>query len=307
MHNGVRAGLLRVKRSMLNINKFIIALLLLSASLWAQTSLPPIAQKGPPNVAVMPFSGDQNVTSEQLNFITSMFMGELNGTNAFTVLDRGKMEFILKEQGFQQSGSCNSSECHVQMGQLLGVDDLIVGNLVRFGKTYALHLDYVNVGTGQIVKSVNAEQKGDLESVYKDLCRSGAESLVSALSTKPLEMDQSVNPAELSDSKKVPADAMPKLPSKPMSVKRKVALALWGTAALGAGGGYYFDSKASSYLSDYNTAATQWQTPANRSTTLAATLTDNYNNATNAKTYRNISYGISLTALVAGAVLWFLP
>ena len=66
-----------------------------------------------------PFVGDKSVTAEQLNFITGKFAGELMNTQVFHMLDRGQMDYILKEQGFQQTGTCNSSECQVQMGQLL--------------------------------------------------------------------------------------------------------------------------------------------------------------------------------------------
>jgi len=255
------------------------------------------AKKITPNVAVVPFSGDQNVTPEQLSFITSRFTGDLIATNSFTVLDRSKMDFILKEQGFQQTGACNSSECKVQMGQLLGVDNLVVGNMVRFGKTYALHLDYVDVGSGQIVKTVEAEQKGDLEDVYKEICRVGVENLVAALSNKSLD----------SQARVIPTDALPKLHANAMSGKHKIALALLGTSLLSAGGGVYFNAKASSDMTDYNRAKDLWQNTNSQSEALATTLTDSYNNEIRATKYRNVCYGVSLTALIAGAVLWFWP
>jgi len=287
---------------------FVLVSIIFVMGLYAQTTPSSAAKKALPNVAVMPFSGDQNVTPEQLNFITSKFTGELIASNAFTVLDRGKMEFILKEQGFQQTGACNSSECKVQVGQLLGVDNLVAGNLVRFGKTYALHLDYVDVGTGQIVKSVDAEQKGDLEDVYKDLCHSGAENLEAALHNKPSATVplvaapvETVNLAKSVDTvqqRVMPVEAIPKMPSKAMSAKRKWALALWGTAALGAAGGYYFNGKGNTDQSNYNTAIAAKD---------QAESVTSYNDTKNADLYRNTSYGISIGALVIGAVLWLLP
>ena len=74
-----------------------------------------------PSIAVLTFKGDNIVTPEQLAFITTKFASELISSGAFTVLDRNRMDAILAEQGFQQSGTCNSTDCNVQVGQLLGV------------------------------------------------------------------------------------------------------------------------------------------------------------------------------------------
>jgi len=88
------------------------------------------------------------------------------------------MEYILAEQGFQQSGSCDSDACHVQMGQLLGVDNLVSGTLVNFGNKYALHLEFVDVATGRIEYMADVERKGKLEDIYSDISKDGARALV---------------------------------------------------------------------------------------------------------------------------------
>ena len=266
--------------------------LLMVASLYAQ-STPKL-----PNVAVMDFTGDNTVSADQLKFMTGKFMGELIATDQFTMLDRGKMEYILKEQGFQQSGACNSSECKVQMGQLLGVDYLVAGNLVKFGPEYAFHIEYIDVATGQVRKTVELTQKGDLYEVYKELCSEGARRLATASSPMVQPKPIDLAPAEPSVERSVPIEALPVTSAKPLSTKRKVALALWGTSLLGVGAGAYFNSKGSSYQDDYNTAYA-----ANNYTQTKAA----YNKIQDAKTARNASYGISIGTFLLGAVLWFLP
>jgi len=266
--------------------------LLMFAGLYAQ-STPKL-----PNVAVMDFTGDNTVSADQLKFMTGKFMGELIATNQFTVLDRGKMDYILKEQGFQQSGACNSSECKVQMGQLLGVDYLVAGNLVKFGPEYAFHIEYIDVATGQVRKTVELTQKGDLYEVYKELCSEGARRL--AIASSPMVQPKPIDlaPAEPSVARPTPIEALPVAPAKPLSTKRKVALALWGTSLVGVGTGAYFNSKGTSYQDDYNTAYA-----ANNYTQTKAA----YNKIQDAKTARNASYGISIGTFLLGAVLWFLP
>lgn len=250
-------------------------------------------EKAPINVAVIPFAGDNTVSKDQLDFITSKLSGELIATRVFKILDRGKMDFILQEQGFQQGGACSSSECKVQMGQLLGVDKLIAGKLVRFGSSYAMHLEFIDVGSGEIEKTVDVKESGELDEVYESLCQDAAGKLASHFSS----MSQSPM-VESSQKKEVPADAKPKADFKPMSIKRKVALALWGTSLVGAGGAYYFDRKGTEYQSDYWDA----RTAKNSEDTQTA-----YDRTQTADRNRNISYGVSIGSLVAGAVLWFWP
>jgi TolB-like protein len=281
------------------------------------------AQKAPtlPNIAVIPFAGDENVTPQQLNFLSGKFAGELIATNAFRVLDRGKMEFILKEQGFQQTGACNSSECQVQMGQLLGVDNIVAGNLVRFGRKYAFRADYIDVGSGQVLFTAEVSESGELEDVYELLCQGAAKNLakkfrstqvratpkpVAPVVTAPAEPEPAPEPtpvipaeAEIQDpAQEVPADALPTIPSKPISFKRKVALALWGGSLLGAGGGYYFDGQGVKYLTDFNAA----KSAGNRTD-----LRDAAGNVDDSKTYRSASLGLSVGTALIGLVLWFLP
>ncbi|MBF0433628.1 MAG: hypothetical protein HQK83_20280, partial [Fibrobacteria bacterium] len=62
----------------------------------------------------------QNIDEGTSNVITDRLRTELFKTGSFTVLERDKMKEILEEQKFQVSG-CISSECLVEIGQLLGV------------------------------------------------------------------------------------------------------------------------------------------------------------------------------------------
>ena len=289
----------------------ISLLLVMAVCAQAQGAVAPAAKKGPPTIAVLPFVGDATVTPEQLNFITGKFVSELISINAFTVLDRGKMDFILKEQGFQQSGACNSSGCKVQVGQLLGVDNLVSGNMVKFGPEYAFRIEYIDVGSGQIVKTVELTKEGDLYKVYKVVCSEGAQKLAEAIfgpkviapappvvATAPtVDLAPSPEPKPQAAAQ-VPADAIPSSPSKPMSTKRKWAMALWGTSLLGGGGGYYFNTVRVKRVDEYGNALTA----RNYADTKAA-----FDNAQSASTRRNISYGVSIGTLVAGTVLWFLP
>jgi len=84
---------------------------------------------------------------------------ELFNTGKFTVLERGQMDVILQEQGFQQTGVCSESDCIVEMGQLLGVDRMVAGSVGKLGNVYIVTVRLIDMESGRIVttKSVDCE------------------------------------------------------------------------------------------------------------------------------------------------------
>lgn len=89
-------------------------------------------------------------SSYQEIIVSDFIESELIKIRSVTVVSRNQMDLILKEQGFQQSGVCEKSDCLVQVGQLLGVDRIITGSLFeRAGVTY-LQLKSINVIDGKI-------------------------------------------------------------------------------------------------------------------------------------------------------------
>jgi TolB-like protein len=63
------------------------------------------------------------------------------------LVKRGMMEEVLQEQGFQQTG-CTSEECAVEVGQLLGVQNMIGGSIGRVGDTFTIDARMISVQSG---------------------------------------------------------------------------------------------------------------------------------------------------------------
>jgi len=123
------------------------------------------------NVAVLDISGSfKDFTREDLSAIASRFETELQKTGKVQVLERRNMDLILQEQGFQQSGACNTSECQVEVGQLLGVDRIITGSITKVDKLYTLNMKMVDVGSGQNQMSHALDIRGSLEDVLRGGC-----------------------------------------------------------------------------------------------------------------------------------------
>jgi hypothetical protein len=120
-----------------------------------------------PMVAVPPFTAHA-LDADALEGIGSALGSELINTGRFRVMERTQMETILKEQGFEQSGACDGSECAVQMGKLLSVDDMVLGSIAKVGSMYTLTARLVDVRTGEVLRSVTRNSKAQVESVLTE-------------------------------------------------------------------------------------------------------------------------------------------
>lgn len=89
--------------------------------------------------------------------ISDRLRNELFNTGAFSVVERSQMQEILKEQGFQQSGACSTDACVVEMGQLLGVQLIIVGSIAKVGATFTINARMIDVSTGKIVQTATSD------------------------------------------------------------------------------------------------------------------------------------------------------
>jgi TolB-like protein len=74
------------------------------------------------------------------------------------------MEEILKEQGFQQSG-CTSSECALEAGQLLNVEQMVTGSISKVGEIYSVEVRLIDVESGKIVAVGVEDIRGGIEDV----------------------------------------------------------------------------------------------------------------------------------------------
>ena len=101
-------------------------------------------------VAVVGFRGI-GMDSLHVKILGDRLRAELVDTGYFLVVERERMDAILNEQGFQQSGGCSSDECIVEMGRMIGVSRIITGSVGLLGTTYTTTIRMIDVETGEIV------------------------------------------------------------------------------------------------------------------------------------------------------------
>jgi TolB-like protein len=114
------------------------------------------------NIAVIDLNSHGGLTQSEISTLSDRLRSLLVRTNTFDVVDRGKMEEILKEQGFQMSG-CTSAECVVEAGQILGVEQMITGSIGKIGRLYTIDVILIDVQTAKIIKSITRDYQGEIE------------------------------------------------------------------------------------------------------------------------------------------------
>lgn len=114
------------------------------------------AQQAQPlhSVAISDFQLN-GIDSAQGAALTDALATELKNTGRFRVMERSQMDKVLQEQGFQQSGVCDNSNCAIQVGQLLSIDAMVIGSISQVGGTLALNARLVDVGSGEVQVALN--------------------------------------------------------------------------------------------------------------------------------------------------------
>lgn len=120
------------------------------------------------NVAIFPITS-KILDDGERSALTDALRSEIGKNSNYQVMERSQMSEILKEQGFQQSGACNETSCLVEMGQLLGANYIVIGNIGQVGKTYSVNGRLVDVATSKIMKDVTTSHKGSKDEILTDV------------------------------------------------------------------------------------------------------------------------------------------
>lgn len=150
-----------------NILKFIVTMSLIT-TLSAQEQV---------YIAVLELEG-KGLTELEASILSDRLRHELFQTGYYKVVEREMMGEILKEQGFQLT-ECTSAECMVEMGRVLGVEQMIGGSVSKFGNLFSIFVRIISVETGELLGTATFDHEGRIE----DLLRYGLQQVVVHLTT----------------------------------------------------------------------------------------------------------------------------
>ncbi|MBI4978597.1 MAG: hypothetical protein HZC28_14045 [Spirochaetes bacterium] len=104
-------------------------------------------------IGILDFQSGSGVAAGDAKTIADIYRSEMVASTKFVVLERGKMDQILGEQGFQKTG-CTETECAVQIGKMLNMQKMQFGNVSKLGSKFYVIVSMVNIETSQVEQVV---------------------------------------------------------------------------------------------------------------------------------------------------------
>jgi hypothetical protein len=156
-------------------------------------------------IALLDFT-PENTQQTYARAVRNLFEVSLYKTGNFSILERNKVEMILKEQGFQLTG-CIDTSCAVQIGKILSADMVVIGSLNKLGK-YTVTAKFVNVRHGRIelADSETAETEDGIQNAVNVL----AVRMAQNIANKSVVADkEKIVAADDSKKKKSPSEKSP--------------------------------------------------------------------------------------------------
>ncbi|PKL35968.1 MAG: hypothetical protein CVV44_17220 [Spirochaetae bacterium HGW-Spirochaetae-1] len=145
-------------------------------------------------VAILNFVPN-NVPASYANVVRDITEVRLYKTNAFDILERNRIETILREQGFEQTG-CTDTGCAVELGKMLSVDMVVLGSVNKLAK-FTITLKFIGVREGSVMyaDSEIADVEGVIESSINLLANRSAEGILN-LTQGPVKVPAKPSPPE---------------------------------------------------------------------------------------------------------------
>ena len=140
------------------MNKLLTTIVLLSSI---------FAQDGKFAVSILDFTGE-DVQDKVLRACYQQLETSLIESNRFTVIEKNKREELLEEQKFQSSGVCDEA-CAVEIGQLVGAEYLMLGEIIGFADLYQVNIKIINIEKGDVAEKVTDQISGGMRELLNGM------------------------------------------------------------------------------------------------------------------------------------------
>jgi len=90
----------------------------------------------------------EGIPSTDANWINGQIITELKKTTNFRVMERGLMDEVLQEQGFNEN--CSTTECQVEAGRMLSVRKMLFVIIGKRGNVFRGIYKLINIETAEI-------------------------------------------------------------------------------------------------------------------------------------------------------------
>ncbi|HMV43636.1 MAG TPA: CsgG/HfaB family protein [Leptospiraceae bacterium] len=99
-------------------------------------------------VAILDFKNGNGVTPQEAKDITNIIRTEMINLNTFTILNRENLNKILEEQKNIQLGLCDTTDCNIRLGRLLGANKIMTGKIFKLGRSYHINAYLIDIEKG---------------------------------------------------------------------------------------------------------------------------------------------------------------
>ncbi|MEQ1744002.1 MAG: FlgO family outer membrane protein [Saprospiraceae bacterium] len=150
------------------------------------------------NVAISDFTKLDGTPTELGKYLAEQFSDAMVNSNAnFSIVDRARLNFLLKEAGLDAKGLLDPSSA-AKLGKMKGIDAIVIGTLTAEGENLRVN-----------VKAINLESAVILASSYGYIRRTPA---IIALEEKGLGDTPNPTPGKTTPETKPPVKQTPVLP-----------------------------------------------------------------------------------------------
>ena len=111
---------------------------------------------GQGTIAVFDFD-NINISKSDAQILTDRLRTEIVQLKTFKVVERSKINDLLKEQKFQMSGCVE--ECLIEVGEMLGATSVITGSIGSIGLYYTINAQIINVTISEIENAISYDSR----------------------------------------------------------------------------------------------------------------------------------------------------
>ena len=122
------------------------------------------------NMAIYNFTG-LGVSPIEAQVISDRIRVEISKLDVYSIIERGLMEQILKEQVLQLSGLCDDASCLVEVGQILAVQYIVGGSVSKIGNLFTIEARIIDVESCEIITNVVEDYNGPIENLLVQTTR----------------------------------------------------------------------------------------------------------------------------------------
>lgn len=116
------------------------------------------------NIAVFKFDTKGDVSADEADIVTELFIAELASKENIKVVDRSNFDKILHEMKFQASDWSDNAKT-AQLGKALNATAVIRGQLMKISGTIYMIVTLIDVKTAEVLSS-NRERVSDISQIY---------------------------------------------------------------------------------------------------------------------------------------------